>query len=192
MKKKVCISCKRKLDLKYFCFRKDTNKYRNQCKYCNKGYKENREDKQKKIKDLFNKGKKICGSCNKIKMIDKFHLDKYTTTGRTSTCKKCKAIRTDETIYKTSITTRASRYNISKEDVIKLLETKNCEICNKEFKNKSEICIDHCHNKGNVRGALCVRCNQALGFFNDDIETIKNAIKYLNSGTLPIIEMMKL
>lgn len=63
-----------------------------------------------------------------------------------------------------------------------------CAICKREEKRKSrtdgKICalaIDHCHKSGKIRALLCHSCNVAIGSFNDDIETIKSAIAYLES-----------
>ena len=41
------------------------------------------------------------------------------------------------------------------------------------------LCVDHNHKTKNVRGILCRRCNLALGHYNDDINLLESAIKYL-------------
>jgi hypothetical protein len=43
------------------------------------------------------------------------------------------------------------------------------------------LSVDHCHKTGKIRGLLCYRCNVALGFLEDDVETLGRAIKYLTS-----------
>jgi len=74
-----------------------------------------------------------------------------------------------------------------------------CAICGKPELSKHQngsqwnLCIDHDHRccPGEqqacgtcVRGLLCNRCNRAIGWFGDDIQLIKNALKYLTRGPL--------
>lgn len=59
-----------------------------------------------------------------------------------------------------------------------------CAICgtNKGFSGGGDnrrLAIDHCHTTGAVRGLLCGNCNRMLGLVKDSVETLKNAIKYL-------------
>jgi hypothetical protein len=42
-----------------------------------------------------------------------------------------------------------------------------------------DLAVDHCHTTGKIRGLLCSKCNPALGAFNDNIEILNSAIKYL-------------
>lgn len=62
-------------------------------------------------------------------------------------------------------------------DARHLFHIDKCEICG-ESKN---LCIDHSHSTGKWRGRLCGTCNTALGHFADQIDSIQNAINYLNS-----------
>jgi hypothetical protein len=60
-----------------------------------------------------------------------------------------------------------------------------CAICGnpetRMFKGKiTKLAIDHCHKTGEVRGLLCHKCNSILGYANDSIELLANAIKYLS------------
>ncbi len=55
-----------------------------------------------------------------------------------------------------------------------------CAICgNEQVGRFGRLAIDHDHQTGAVRGLLCARCNLCLGQFNDDIETMKKAIEYI-------------
>lgn len=82
-----------------------------------------------------------------------------------------------------------STYNITHKDYEVLLNKQNnvCKICN-QFKlyqkGKDYMHVDHCHKTGKIRGILCSKCNKGLGSFCDDIELMKNAIKYLEENKL--------
>ena len=52
-----------------------------------------------------------------------------------------------------------------------------------DFVKKGMLAVDHCHNKGEVRGLLCYSCNIALGLFKDDINKLKSAISYLQENS---------
>lgn len=67
------------------------------------------------------------------------------------------------------------KYNLSKEEYSKIMAIKNCEICGTD----KDLCIDHCHDTGKVRGRLCMHCNTALGKFNHDPELIRRTIAYI-------------
>lgn len=76
-------------------------------------------------------------------------------------------------------------YGLSVQDLINLMEDQDflCAICKKDFNElkPKNIHIDHCHNSNKIRGILCNNCNMALGLFKDDVEVLKEAIKYLEN-----------
>ena len=55
-----------------------------------------------------------------------------------------------------------------------------CAICrattNFTFNN---LCVDHDHTNGRVRGLLCLNCNTALGQFKDSTSLLLKAADYL-------------
>lgn len=71
------------------------------------------------------------------------------------------------------------RYGISRTDYERMLahQAGGCAIC---LKTPNEpLCVDHCHQTGQVRGLLCRRCNLGLGHFSDDLDRLARASTYL-------------
>ena len=58
-----------------------------------------------------------------------------------------------------------------------------CAICDKFIDDLKDICIDHNHKTGEIRGLLCKECNLGIGCFLDDPELTKLATEYLKSFT---------
>jgi hypothetical protein len=81
------------------------------------------------------------------------------------------------------------RYGITLEEYNKRLidQDYKCAICkNPESELKhgrnTYFAVDHCHSTKKVRGLLCYKCNSMLGFSKDNIQNLKNAIKYLENA----------
>ena len=78
-----------------------------------------------------------------------------------------------------------SIYGISTEEYQKILisQKRVCAICgNKELTKEgveNNLCVDHNHLTGRVRGLLCRKCNSGIGMFRDNSELLFNAIRYL-------------
>ncbi len=72
-----------------------------------------------------------------------------------------------------------TRYGISVEeyDKLLLLQEDRCPVC----KKRSPTHVDHDHDTGAVRGILHPFCNQLLGLAQENVETLKGAIEYLES-----------
>lgn len=78
-------------------------------------------------------------------------------------------------------------YDLNKKYGITLLEYqillkkqgKVCAICLKKCEHKERLSVDHDHKTGIVRGLLCDSCNNGISRFQDNINLLKNAIKYL-------------
>ena len=72
-------------------------------------------------------------------------------------------------------------YDITIEQYNNMLNAQNnkCAICHNKFKPFKDTHIDHNHITGKVRGLLCVKCNSGIGYLNDDINLLKEAINYL-------------
>ncbi len=83
------------------------------------------------------------------------------------------------------------QFGLSPEQHRALLEKQKgvCAICRKPERAKLHgrvraLAVDHCHKGKHVRGLLCSNCNTAIGRFKHSIQTLKNALKYLEKETL--------
>jgi len=80
------------------------------------------------------------------------------------------------------------RYDITEADYNEMVERQQnlCAICKQPerngYKGRTELCVDHDHSTGKVRGLLCNHCNRALGLLGDNISSLTNAINYLNGS----------
>lgn len=65
-------------------------------------------------------------------------------------------------------------------DEQKRLREAGCAICSTpESSLGRKLNADHDHKTGEFRGFLCTLCNSGLGFFRDDLERMRAAIRYL-------------
>lgn len=75
------------------------------------------------------------------------------------------------------------RYGITLKEFAALADKQGnrCPICQKEFtpKGPTQPVVDHDHLTGDVRGILCHRCNQAVGWFEDMEENLPRLNAYL-------------
>jgi hypothetical protein len=149
---------------------------------------------------------KICKKCGVEKSLDDYYIHNGMKDKHLNTCKKCdnKKTREYQIEHKDQMakysekyrlkyietyadyarnTKYKQNYGITIEDYNKMFDDQNglCAICsNPESKGRSKhFHVDHDHLTGKIRGLLCSTCNTALGKFNDDINLINKAIKYL-------------
>jgi hypothetical protein len=75
---------------------------------------------------------------------------------------------------------RRYRYGLTEEAYLGLLLAQDnaCAICRTPFEG-FKVCVDHCHETGEVRGLLCDNCNVGLGRFKDDVQRVAAALAYL-------------
>ncbi len=82
-------------------------------------------------------------------------------------------LKKGQTKYARAQIIKMSRYNLTPEQFDALPEY--CEVCG----STTNLCIDHDHSTGKVRGTLCSRCNQALGLMRDNHKNIIRLANYL-------------
>jgi len=172
-----CYGCKKEFLLTSEYFYKKGAGFQYSCKNCAKEYARNIAPKYPPKME----GSKECMYCNKIKDIKEFVIHKEHKDGREGRCKNCK-------IY---IHIKHSYFNLDKQLTTKdqvflarqiiqkylIIQYNSCDICKIEFEHENWR-VDHCHEKGHMRGLLCHRCNVGLGFI-EDATFVKNAKRYL-------------
>lgn len=129
-----------------------------------------------------------CPTCNWFKSFSEFYINK--TGARKglpiTPCKTCRAVTGKSLASKGAVSRwnkrnpakrrqyeMKNRYGLTKEDFLCMSQV--CEICGTTVK----LVIDHDHCTGRVRGRLCQRCNQGIGFLRDDALLMLKAIDYL-------------
>ena len=126
---------------------------------------------------------KECSKCGFVKAIDRFPFrnnreinhQPYCIDCSSKTNKKKHLLNTDikrDYHYKRTYNITLDLFN----EILKSQDNK-CAICNESNK---KMCLDHCHETNGIRGVLCDNCNRSIGLLHDDIDILKNAIKYLN------------
>jgi len=83
-------------------------------------------------------------------------------------CKECKFRKQKARRIKAEYGGTIEEYEATMRDA-------SCAICG----SNKKLVLDHCHNKGHVRGVLCSHCNSMLGFARDDENNLRAAIDYL-------------
>lgn len=77
------------------------------------------------------------------------------------------------------------RYKITPEEYDRMYNAQAgcCKVCGLHSTCFDKpLYVDHCHTTEKVRGLLCHKCNVAIGLFDDDLEKIKSAIRYLEEN----------
>jgi hypothetical protein len=74
------------------------------------------------------------------------------------------------------------KYGITLQDyeVMLFVQYGGCLLCGDAPPENGSLHVDHDHDTGEVRGLLCVSCNNALGAFKDSREILERAIAYLD------------
>jgi hypothetical protein len=117
-------------------------------------------------------GIKTCTKCQDEKSYEAFDTARKGRGGRAAYCKECRRF---EAITK--------KYGVTKEQYFEMLAAQNggCAVCGHNG-SKYKLCVDHCHDTGEVRGILCDQCNKAEGLLDGDTGRIRNLLKYLEDS----------
>ena len=151
---------------------------------------------------------KKCNKCLKELSLDSFWKNKASKDGHAWTCKECAKARHKEwrhtdvgrekskkyqKNWEAANPEKAAEYNrraklkkkygisLEEYDILEEKQQGRCAICREAPSDPRgyRLHVDHCHNTGEIRGLLCSNCNAGIGRFQDSIERLENAIKYL-------------
>ncbi len=127
--------------------------------------------------------KKVCSACSQEKNLTDFRRDKTRPDGRAYVCKSCyKDKYHPSAAERTRLANLSKKYGITEKIWTKILIVHNwhCAICGvHELDLDYNLCVDHDHKTGKVRGPLCKRCNSAIGLLDEDTFRMQKAIDYL-------------
>ena len=118
---------------------------------------------------------KICNVCYVLKDNSNFVNNQTDKSGRNTTRPTCRECR--KTIEGVALKPSEKK----RMDAIKPEKFFICPICKKASipDVTASLVKDHNHETGKAREWICDSCNTGLGRFKDDIELMKEAIKYL-------------
>lgn len=133
---------------------------------------------------------KTCTKCGETKDTSQYHKLKLGRDGLNPVCNTCRNLfqraNREKNGYRAQI---KYMYGLSYVEYLDLIDKQKgvCAGCKKSFYTPLDTlsipCVDHCHATDKVRGILCKRCNLALGYVQDNIETMENLITYLKAAT---------
>jgi hypothetical protein len=118
---------------------------------------------------------RVCSKCGK-------QLKKVSRSGACAPCfhKNVDGIKTNynkqrwESGVAKKIHWKGRGATVTAECFLHYEKTTKCGICGSDF--RGDKVLDHCHETGTYRGALCRQCNAALGKLGDSIDLVVNRL----------------
>jgi len=166
MSEKICTKCNKIKSLSEFSRRSDRGDLlKSHCKLCIKTYNKNYAlSNPDRIKYL-RKQTRVRHS-EKRKIYDKQHR-----------AENADWYKNYQLVYRYGLTLQEWQDLLNKQEG-------RCLICNIHYLETpdQQLHVDHCHVTGSVRGLLCRKHNSGLGYFGEDPNLLRAAIKYLESA----------
>lgn len=82
---------------------------------------------------------------------------------------------------------RAFGISADEFDAILAAQGGGCAICGVVPEREASFHLDHDHVTGEIRGILCIGCNQGLGQFRDDAGLLERAAVYVREGRAMVV-----
>ena len=125
-------------------------------------------------------GVKRCRKCGEVKALAEFYQKPWcsrwpsarTGVGRKEPRQRLKKLR--------EIHLR-NKFGLTPDEYDRILDAQDgaCALCECAPTPGISLHVDHDHGTGEVRGLLCVRCNNALGLLREDPDLLKRAARYV-------------
>ena len=76
-----------------------------------------------------------------------------------------------------------NKFGLTVDEYSRILQAQGgvCALCEGAPTPRISLHVDHDHGTGEIRGLLCVRCNNALGLFREDPDLLKRAARYVTT-----------
>jgi hypothetical protein len=120
--------------------------------------------------------------CGLRQAIKHFTKRASSNDGYRGQCRRCVRRRGKAASDRATHMMRAYGINPAQFDLLMQKQGGCCAICGGVNSSGMRLAIDHDHKTNKVRGLLCNNCNRALGKFDDDVERLRAAIKYLRES----------
>ena len=128
---------------------------------------------------------KRCPKCGITKPITFFHRSRIRKDGHEPYCMECQAAAKKLRSSTPEGKEANRRYSYKKRygdpaiyDRLIAAQDGKCALCGCP-EGEQRLRVDHDHTTGKVRALLCHKCNQALGFFDDQPWLLRKAAAYL-------------
>ena len=120
---------------------------------------------------------KVCSRCGERKHETEFSKNQYRKNNvivRRAYCKTCEK-------KKKPLSAKSRRAYEEVHPRPKVGEPFTCPVCERTFVpwHKNQICLDHNHETGEIRGYLCGDCNASIGRMGENVRTLRRAIHWL-------------
>jgi hypothetical protein len=171
-KVRKCTTCERDKPMSAFSVRHNGTFLRS-CKLCKSESVKRWRAKNARRKYIAVPSKARCPACRRSKPAASFYPDRQRKNGLGPYCKLCVSA------------IRKRCYGLSPDDYRALLvkQADRCAICKlKESAKGMTLAVDHDHVSSLVRGLLCSNCNNGLGRFKENPQTLMAAARYIERG----------
>lgn len=136
-----------------------------------------------------------CSVCKQILPASEFYPHRRMKNGLQSSCRKCvrkwhkerpEYVKKKNAAFKAKNPTygrdrnRMVKFGLtpSRVEEMRIMQKGKCPGCHAELQGRN-LCVDHCHKSGRVRGLLCMSCNVSIGRLGDNPETLRRLAFYL-------------